>query len=272
MAEDGAAGASGSDAGTGGGGAAGGGSEAAEWAAVGTVVDVTTSFGESFRATVFAVDTAARMVVFEEREDYTTLKTNVRMLRDTAIESVTIVEAAPEGGPDPLPDVDLTLIKRREAEALDAAKRELKKIGKGVTPYAQELFNEFCKTLDVEWHGIHIDVLSLGVRVKAPYTPEDVQGRDSKAVDRIRKIVSGARRLVTPRRVRCCVRRSARVRTALDVGEPRARRSSRRIARTSQLSSPTVLAPWFARVASLSQITNVEPKLRRKLGETPEEA
>mmetsp|Transcript_25290 Transcript_25290/g.88243 ORF Transcript_25290/g.88243 Transcript_25290/m.88243 type:complete len:200 (-) Transcript_25290:95-694(-) len=173
-----------------GGGRAAGDADAA-WRALGTVVRVKTTYGDEFTGSVFAIDDAAGMVVFKEELEFTTLKRNVRIVKGSAVDSVEVVEAAP-GRVEALPPLSMEAIRAREKHAMDKVRRDLKRVGRGVTPFAQALMNELGKTYEVAWEGKTIALPHIGIRVSEPYGAAECTGDDQTALLRIRRIVEAA--------------------------------------------------------------------------------
>uniref|UniRef100_M8BN98 AD domain-containing protein n=1 Tax=Aegilops tauschii TaxID=37682 RepID=M8BN98_AEGTA len=67
------------------------------------------------------------------------------------------------------------------------AEIEAERIGVGVTPEAQRLFDALSKTLPVHWDKTDIVVMKE-VRVCSPYLPENVSGGTSAANERVKKV------------------------------------------------------------------------------------
>lgn len=125
----------------------------------------------------------------QEELEFTTLKENVRIVKEKAIAAVELIEER-SGDVEPLPAVDLDVIRAREAEALEKQTKALARVGKGVTPFAQELMNQLAKTYEAEWDTTSINLTVIGIKVHAPYSPDNVEGRDDRARGRIQTIVS----------------------------------------------------------------------------------
>lgn len=67
-------------------------------------------------------------------------------------------------------------MKQREKEAVERMKKQLLRIGKGVSSEAQRLFDELSKTYSCRWNGKRIELQQLGVDISPPYTPADCKG------------------------------------------------------------------------------------------------
>jgi len=96
-------------------------------------------------------------------------------------------------GDDPLDPagctLDLDAIYAREEAALRQAEIEAERIGVGVTPEAQSIFDALSKTLPVQWDKTDIVVMKE-VRVRSPYLPENVSGGTAAANERVKKVVN----------------------------------------------------------------------------------
>ncbi len=90
---------------------------------------------------------------------------------------------------EPLPSVPRELVEKREAEGLRRMDREITRVGKGVSPAAQALFDTLDKTYALRWQGADMVNQELGFVIKPPYTSESVSARDPNALDRIKKVV-----------------------------------------------------------------------------------
>ncbi|EMS61608.1 hypothetical protein TRIUR3_24873 [Triticum urartu] len=73
------------------------------------------------------------------------------------------------------------------------AEIEAERIGVGVTPEAQRLFDALSKTLPVHWDKTDIVVMKE-VRVCSPYLPENVSGGTSAANERVKKVLDFERK------------------------------------------------------------------------------
>lgn len=103
------------------------------------------------------------------------------------------VLSLPTGPVDPLPPLRLEAIHAREKHAQGMVQREMRKVGRGVTPFAQALMNELGKTYKVAWKGTTILLADIGVRITEPYGPDECIGEPgSPALARIQTIVSCA--------------------------------------------------------------------------------
>ncbi len=85
--------------------------------------------------------------------------------------------------------MDIDLILKREAELLEAERKNREKINKTVSEDIQKLFNEIAKTYNTKWDGDNILLTQIDVRIEKPYSPENVKGNDHKCVERIKTLV-----------------------------------------------------------------------------------
>lgn len=100
-------------------------------------------------------------------------------------------------GEDPLDPqkcyLDLNALRAREDTAIRQAEMEAERIGVGVTPEAQNIYDALSKTLPVRWDKTVIVVMNE-VRVSAPYLPQSVSGGTPAANDRVRKVLEFERK------------------------------------------------------------------------------
>ncbi|KAG6405661.1 hypothetical protein SASPL_133253 [Salvia splendens] len=115
-------------------------------------------------------------------------KRNIRLLKANYIKEFAFLGH----GEDPLDVnkcfVDLNTLQSKEESAIRQAEAEAERIGVGVTPQAQSLFDALSKTLPVRWDKSTIVVMNE-VRVSSPYLPESVTGGTPAANERVRKVV-----------------------------------------------------------------------------------
>ncbi|KAL1556714.1 hypothetical protein AAHA92_12299 [Salvia divinorum] len=115
-------------------------------------------------------------------------KRNIRLLKANYIKEFAFLGQ----GEDPLDVnkcfVDLNTLQSKEESAIRQAEAEAERIGVGVTPQAQSLFDALSKTLPVRWDKSTIVVMNE-VRVSSPYLPESVTGGTPAANERVRKVV-----------------------------------------------------------------------------------
>ncbi|KAL5669438.1 hypothetical protein ACJX0J_021659, partial [Zea mays] len=118
---------------------------------------------------------------------------NVRVLKANYIREFSVVSK----GDDPLDPascmLDLNSIYAREDAALRQAEIEAERIGVGVTPEAQSIFDALSKTLPVQWDKTDIVVMKE-VRVRSPYLPENVNGGTAAANERVKKVIDFERK------------------------------------------------------------------------------
>ncbi|OEL20964.1 hypothetical protein BAE44_0018023 [Dichanthelium oligosanthes] len=78
------------------------------------------------------------------------------------------------------------------------AEIEAERIGVGVTPEAQSIFDALSKTLPVQWDKTDIVVMKE-VRVRSPYLPENVSGGTAAANERVKKVIDFERKRLNAR-------------------------------------------------------------------------
>ena len=85
--------------------------------------------------------------------------------------------------------IDMDKVRHRESQAIKSATANQLRMGVGVSDYAQLTFDLLSKTLPCRWKKEKIIVMDE-VLVSAPYGIEDIHGKDSISVNRVRKVVS----------------------------------------------------------------------------------
>jgi hypothetical protein len=106
---------------------------------------------------VFACNVGARVITVQQPGS-TPFHHNLHLIKEDIIRS--FESAAPSAEHDSeLPVVDEQRSRVREARAVRAAQLEAAKIGVGVTPDAQKIFDALAKTLPCRWDGTVIVVL-----------------------------------------------------------------------------------------------------------------
>nr|CAB3451051.1 unnamed protein product [Digitaria exilis] len=172
--------------------------------AIGVVISAKTTLGEEFEGQIVAFDRPSKLLVIHillksltsqegvgraERGE----RRNVRVLKANYIREFSVVSK----GDDPLDPagcmLDLDAIYAREEAALRQAEIDAERIGVGVTPEAQSIFDALSKTLPVQWDKTDIVVMKE-VRVRSPYMPENVSGGTAAANERVKKVIDFERK------------------------------------------------------------------------------
>uniref|UniRef100_A0A0D9VKW1 AD domain-containing protein n=1 Tax=Leersia perrieri TaxID=77586 RepID=A0A0D9VKW1_9ORYZ len=171
--------------------------------AIGVLISVKTTLGEEFEGQIVSFDRPTNLLVIHILSNPLLLlgssqegvgraergeRRNVRVLKANYIREFSVVGRAN----DPLDPagcvLDLSAIHAREEAALRQAEIDAERIGVGVTPEAQSIFDALSKTLPVQWDKTDIVVMKE-VRVCNPYLPENVSGGTSAANERVKKVV-----------------------------------------------------------------------------------
>ncbi|KAN0030173.1 hypothetical protein ACTA71_009934 [Dictyostelium dimigraforme] len=93
-----------------------------------------------------------------------------------------------------LPSLNVQLIIKKQDEVIKKATQKAMKIGVGVTPEAQEIFNSISRTLPCDWLGENIIVLNE-VKISSPYNIENCTGpENSKSIERVKKVLEAERK------------------------------------------------------------------------------
>jgi len=163
--------------------------------AIGVVISAKTTLGEEFEGQIVAFDRPSNLLVIQEGVGRAERgeRRNVRVLKANYIREFSVVSK----GDDPLDPascmLDLNSIYAREDAALRQAEIEAERIGVGVTPEAQSIFDALSKTLPVQWDKTDIVVMKE-VRVRSPYLPENVNGGTAAANERVKKVIDFERK------------------------------------------------------------------------------
>jgi len=161
---------------------------------VGCKLSVKTTFGDEFECQVITFDRPSNLLLLQEGiKPETGPRRNIRLLKAEYIKEFSYLGQ----GEDPLDPqkcyLDLNTLRAREDTAIRQAEMEAERIGVGVTPEAQNLYDALSKTLPVRWDKTVIVVMNE-VRVSAPYLPQSVSGGTPAANDRVRKVLEFERK------------------------------------------------------------------------------
>lgn len=157
--------------------------------AIGCILSIKTTLGEEFEAQIISFDRPSNLLILqEESKSGAGPKRNIRLLKANYIKEFTFLGQ----GEDPLGEkkceLNLYALRSKEESAIRQAATDAERIGVGVTPEAQSLFDALSKTLPVRWDKTTIVVMN-DVRVSSPYLPESVSGGTPAANERVRKVV-----------------------------------------------------------------------------------
>ncbi|XP_015688965.1 protein LSM12 homolog [Oryza brachyantha] len=163
--------------------------------AIGVLISAKTTLGDEFEGQIVSFDRPTNLLVIQEGVGKAERgeRRNVRVIKANYIREFSVVGRAD----DPLDPagcvLDLSAIHAREEAALRQAEIEAERIGVGVTPEAQSIFDALSKTLPVQWDKTDIVVMKE-VRVCNPYLPENVSGGTSAANERVKKVLDFERK------------------------------------------------------------------------------
>ncbi len=113
---------------------------------IGVHMKVETSFGEELEGVVYAFDKATHCVVLQDSPLNPTQKKSYRVLNTNYVKKCQRLPYPPSHDLRPVKPVDINRIRMKEAQALADARKETARIGVGVTPEAQKIFNALSKT------------------------------------------------------------------------------------------------------------------------------
>mmetsp|Transcript_5596 Transcript_5596/g.16971 ORF Transcript_5596/g.16971 Transcript_5596/m.16971 type:complete len:175 (-) Transcript_5596:189-713(-) len=160
-------------------------------AALGARVEVRDHAGASARGELYACARGVSALVIPAEGK----AVDVTLVRaDLAAEGVLVsasapTEAAAEAARAPLPPLDLELAAQREARAVAKAEAAGRKVGIGVTPRAQAIFDKLSNTMECAWDGQSIVVLGEVV-LSPPYEPAGVRGKEGATDLLVRRVAT----------------------------------------------------------------------------------
>lgn len=164
-------------------------SNSSEEFAVGCLLSIKTTLGDEFEGQVITFDRPSNILVLQEGlKSGSGPRRNIRLLKANYIKEFSFLGQAE----DPLDlkkcYLDLNTLQSKEENAIRQAEIDAERIGVGVTPEAQNIFDALSKTLPVRWDKTVIVVMNE-VRVNSPYLPESVTGGTPAANERVRKVL-----------------------------------------------------------------------------------
>ncbi|XP_057509677.1 uncharacterized protein LOC130792214 [Actinidia eriantha] len=167
--------------------------------AVGCILSIKTTLGDEFDGQIITFDRPSNILVVQEGiKSVSGPRRNIRLLKANYIKEFSYLGQAE----DPLDPkkcyLDLSALQAREDSAIRQAEMEAERIGVGVTPVAQRIFDALSKTLPVRWDKTAIVVMNE-VRVSSPYLPESVAGGTPAANERVRKVLEFERKRLQSR-------------------------------------------------------------------------
>ncbi|KAK4528640.1 hypothetical protein GAYE_SCF62G6585 [Galdieria yellowstonensis] len=156
---------------------------------VGLDVELCTFDGKEYRGVVYTYDADANCVVLV-KPSKDAPKSDLRILKASLIKNIQVLGKADgvDHLPQQLPPLNLEALKVREEQALQKARKDLSRIGVGVSQQAQEIFDALCKTLPCQWEGDTI-VIFDSVKLKKPYGVQDLEGTEVEAVNRVKVVL-----------------------------------------------------------------------------------
>ncbi|PSR84857.1 hypothetical protein CEY00_Acc32835 [Actinidia chinensis var. chinensis] len=167
--------------------------------AVGCILSIKTTLGDEFDGQIITFDRPSNILVLQEGiKSVSGPRRNIRLLKANYIKEFSYLGQAE----DPLNSkkcyLDLSALQAREESAIRQAEIEAERLGVGVTPVAQSIFDALSKTLPVRWDKTAIVVMNE-VRVSSPYLPESVAGGTPAANERVRKVLELERKRLQSR-------------------------------------------------------------------------
>ncbi|KAN0008556.1 hypothetical protein ACTFIU_009280 [Dictyostelium citrinum] len=190
---------------------------------VGLKVKIKTTSDEQFEGEVFNYDPVTSCIIIlsdESTPAVVTQKRTVRIILESSIKEIKCLSLPNNTPTTPtvtspttnkqnnhnnhyqnninndlsLPSLNVQLIIKKQDEVIKKAAQKAMKIGVGVTPEAQEIFNSISKTLPCDWSGENIIVLNE-VKISSPYNIENCTGpENSKSIERVKKVLEAERK------------------------------------------------------------------------------
>ncbi|XP_001640994.2 protein LSM12 homolog A isoform X2 [Nematostella vectensis] len=157
----------------------------------GSLVACVTRFGEKIEGEVVAFDYASKFIVIKtptETKGARKGNQDVRMLNMTCLQKFNIIDMG-SATQNPLPPLDLDKIdKRIKANKLEKS-QAIGRVGVGVTPEGQKLFDTIAKTFsEISWKDKDIVVMDR-VTIVPPYKVGNMSGHDERSFTYIKEIV-----------------------------------------------------------------------------------
>ena len=163
---------------------------------------------------ILSVDFQAESLTFSIPSSHATVNEEVLFLQFHSIDLIKNKMAQKLGSDEPEEEknmnyvssqgpsaIDLELLEKKERLALETAKNAIKKLGKGVSHEAQEIFDALNKTMPCEWE--HKNILVLGeVLVKPPYSQDSCFSENEAGLTRVKKVLEGEKRKLLSKKLK----------------------------------------------------------------------
>ena len=164
----------------------------------GQKVECTLRTGTTRTGRLWCMERVAGVCILDcPKESSTPANTMVRLVRISHVKEKGFkvfkerAKNAPTGFKDvALPPVDPELLGQRYRDAVARQQKRVAQIGRGVSKEAQHVFDQLSKTLDCRWKDQTILVNHLAVKIAPPYGAANVSGRDPKAKQRVKMMVT----------------------------------------------------------------------------------
>lgn len=163
---------------------------------IGLVVKVKTTFGDEYEGEMFGYDTNSNCIILQEPEDMPNRSYRVLMLpfvENVQVLSVPSADVMQEALQKQFPAINMRKLAAREQQALQKAHENMLRIGVGVSPEAQTIFNALSRTLPCRWDKTTIIVMDE-VRIQAPYTVETCSGGQQNTLQQVKRVLEGERK------------------------------------------------------------------------------
>ena len=183
---------------------------------LGTSCTLTLASGRQVSGRVFSVDAAARVVVLERapllpgagaagggaagaqvQPQPLPAERDSVVVNTASVVGVVVTAAAASASAtgtattEELPPLSTDVALAREKWTSRTFEEKLLSMPAGVplTPFGRAVYEYLSKTYQIKWKNDVMEEVRLNVNIKPPYRPEDVSGKDSKAVERIRDML-----------------------------------------------------------------------------------
>eukprot|EP01102_Stenamoeba_stenopodia_P006007 TRINITY_DN1671_c0_g1_i1.p1 TRINITY_DN1671_c0_g1~~TRINITY_DN1671_c0_g1_i1.p1 ORF type:complete len:193 (+),score=24.52 TRINITY_DN1671_c0_g1_i1:42-581(+) len=166
-------------------------SRPSEWL-IGVLVRIKTTLGEDIEGEIFSYDTTTNTVILQETSTLSSTRKNFRILKTSFVKEVQVLSknGAVDTFPD-LPSVNIYRIKSREEQVIMMQRQRL---GIGVTPEAQDVFNALARTLPCRWGANNEIIVFDDVRIVSPYSIENLSGGTLASLERVKKVLEGRKK------------------------------------------------------------------------------
>lgn len=163
---------------------------------VGLRVRVETTFEETIEGEVYCFDLPTHCVILSEAPPAGSVRKTYRLLNVFYVRSLQRLSPQPVEDLRPVRPIDMAKLRTKEAAAIADARKEASRIGVGVSPQAQLIFNALSKTLPCRWDNDTI-VIFDDLRILSPHRVQDVKAGSQTSqneLNRVKRVLEGETR------------------------------------------------------------------------------